>query len=135
MPTYDFECSVCKIEFEYILPIEQRNNLPSCPKCSTAEHVLRIYVKGPQMIAFPGSDALRSRVDAHANLVREVQAEGIRSNTEVEVGMEAAHDRAKKLGIPVEKILGPKGKKPALTEEKKAEFKKLAAAQHSEVTK
>ena len=129
MPKYEYECAKCGLIIDEVRVVSKRNDKGKCSKCEGTTS--RVYVTPPNFQAFEGSDKLRSMVDKHADFVESAQREGIRSYTEIEEGTAQAHERAKKLGIPVEKILGYKGKKPKLTKESKENFAKQARAQYN----
>lgn len=129
MPTYEYQCSLCGNIQEEVRLMDFRADSGECQNCSGKTS--RIMLTPPNVQAFAGSDRLRSHVDKWANMVEEVQREGVHSNTEIDVGMAQAEDRAKKQGMSVEKILGPQGKKkPKITAEIKADMRKRALAQN-----
>ncbi len=133
MPNYDYKCLDCEHQFTAIRIIEQRDKVPVCPECEGATK--RIYTTPPAVKDFVGSTRHKAKTDAWYQMVTEAQNEGIRSQTEMEVGLEQAHDLASKRGIPVERILGVKGKKKETTPEVKAKLSKAAKDQYNAIHK
>ena len=52
MPTYDYRCERCLIEFELSRPISERNNEAKCPACKGAAK--KSWGKTPPGISFKG---------------------------------------------------------------------------------
>lgn len=131
MPNYEYCCQNCGYEFTELRTVQSRNQTGECPKCEGLTS--REYRTASNVQAFAGSDRHRSQRDKWLNMVNEAQSEGVQSQTEMEVGLEQAHDHAKKQGIPVDKILGKKGKKPKLTPELKQQFAKITRDQFNSI--
>lgn len=105
MLNYDYECPQCGYQFELCVKLEDRNKPATCPVCENKE-CKRAWRTAPGIKWFPGSFTLQDRADKLDKLAKEAQAEGFRSQGEVDEAVAQAHDRAKKLGMPVERILG-----------------------------
>lgn len=105
MFTYEAECPKCKIYFDCHKKLADRNTPSICPKCGFNK-CARVFLTAPAVIWFPGSFTHDDRVDKLDRMAKEAQAEGFRSEAEMETAMAQAQDRAKKLGIAPEKILG-----------------------------
>ena len=130
---YDYECLDCGHQFESITTVAERAKAPDCPKCEGAAK--QVLINAPAVKDFVGSDRHRSKRDAWLQMVTEAQNEGIRSQTELEVGLGQAHDLAAKRGIPVERILGQKGRKKETTPEVKAKLSKAAKDQYNAINR
>lgn len=102
---YEYECSECKFQFEAARKLEDRSKPAACPACLRLKGV-RIYLSAPRVNWFPGSSTFDSRAEKLDKMAKEAQAEGFRSKAEIEAAVGQAHERAKQLGIPVERILG-----------------------------
>lgn len=85
--------------------LEDRNKPGVCPSCSFSK-CSRAYLSAPRVIWFPGSFTYDDRSAKLDKMAKEAQAEGFRSQDEVDIAVGQAKERAKQLGIPVEKILG-----------------------------
>ncbi len=53
MPTYDYECIICKRNFEHFQSMSD-NSIPNCPKCKSNKHVKKKITAGSGII-FKGS--------------------------------------------------------------------------------
>lgn len=104
MFTYEFECTACNYLFESHRTMEARNLPASCPRCKKPAKKVIATVRFNEV--FAGSFKHEDNTDKAMREGQIAQAEGFRSKMEYEVACEAAHDRAKKLGLPPERILG-----------------------------
>lgn len=130
MPRYEYECPVCNTVETEVRTVDSRNKPGKCVICGgKTKHIMSACNFQP----FEGSDRLRSYVDKYADWVEEAQREGITSMSEIDEGEGQAAERAKQLGVGVEKILGNKGKKPKMTKEMRENFAKQARAQNREL--
>ena len=82
-----------------------RSKPAECPVCKCTA-CTRVYLSAPRVNWFPGSQTYDDRAAKLDKMAKEAQAEGFRSQGEVDEAVAQAKDRAAKLGIPVEKILG-----------------------------
>lgn len=105
MFNYDFECGVCGHQFEVRCEMVDRDQLRQCPECDHL-YCKRAYLTAPSVQWFPGSYTYNDRGDKLDKMAKEAQVEGFRSQGEIDEAIAQAHARAKKLGMPVEKILG-----------------------------
>src|SRR5271165_5572065 len=84
--------------------MEERNNPAKCPVCGKMGRKIMTKVHFNEV--FIGSYKHAANVDAAVQMSVEAQKEGFVSRMEMETAVGQAHDRAKELGIPVERILG-----------------------------
>lgn len=103
--TYEHDCPECGYQFEVSRQMADRNKPADCPVCKFIG-CPRVYRTAPRVKWFPGSYTYDDRADKLDRMAKEAQAEGFRSKGEVEAAVGQAHERAAKLGIPVERILG-----------------------------
>lgn len=108
--TYDYECPescskpACPGNFEQVRTMETRDVPAKCPECN--KECKRVILSVRFQSLFPGSYKLEAQTDAAVKESEHAQAEGFRSKMELETAIGQAHERAKELGVPVERILG-----------------------------
>lgn len=116
MPIYDYICLDCGgQETMQAIPVDSRNN----QKCSKCNGPLKIKIGKFAVVYNCGGFAHQElEMDRFQHEVDSAQAEGFRSQTEIEVSVEQGLDRAAKNGIDPRKIVGQEvletGKVPAL---------------------
>jgi len=110
---YSYECreteNKCKFRksriFELRRELKDRNLPAPCPYCGSKKTV-KVIVEVRFNEVFPGSERAESLNDKAIAESVIAQNEGFRSPMEMETAVGQAHERAKQLGIPVNRILG-----------------------------
>ena len=103
MPTYEYECQVCKYQFEIIQPITD-DSLTVCPECLKPDLMkliprnVTVIMKGASAhVNVPGAHAEQWKKDKHT---REMEALAAEPMTEAE--QQAAHEQ----GLERDKEMG-----------------------------
>jgi len=104
MPLYEYKCTKCGDTQEVFRSVSEMNNGPECACGTKTEKQLSRRV-ATRFIG-PGFYCNDDRANKEAHVVSEALAEGPLSDGEMEEGVGQGIERAAKLGVKPERIIG-----------------------------